>query len=81
MNYSTPEDAFWTNGPSNRQIEQLSEIFKEFDNGTGYLPMTALRSFLIAVPRPVGFKAQAPVRLRKGVYLNLAAQNTQKYDH
>ena len=61
------QDVTWSQGPSNEQVERLAMIFRRFDNGTGYLPMTALRSFLVTAPRPLGFGEQAPDSERTGL--------------
>jgi hypothetical protein len=53
------ENDSWSAGASNEQVEALAAVFCRFDNGTGYLPLTALKSFLIAASRPMGFHSSS----------------------
>ena len=69
------ENQSWSNGPSNRQVEVLATTFRSFDGGTGYLPLTALRAFLMVANRPLGFAVQDETKSAMGTAVDGEVQD------
>ena len=46
----------WRDGPSPRQIQEVTSIFKKFDARTGKIPLTCVRSLLHQMQQPFGFR-------------------------
>jgi len=60
------EDAQWSNGPSGDQLEILCDVFKLFDKGTGFMPITSLHSILLDLPLPLGYrKSDGKLRIKE----------------
>ena len=50
------EDSSWSEGPSEGQLEELCNVFKRYDCGTGFVPVKSLGTILEQLPMPIGYR-------------------------
>jgi hypothetical protein len=47
------EDPEWSDGPSENQLEDICNVFKRYDLGTGFVPVSSLSALLDDLGLPV----------------------------
>ena len=50
------EDVAWSNGPSERQLQDICSVFKRYDLGTNYVPISSLSGIMMDLPLPLGYR-------------------------